>query len=1082
MGSSSKSVTTGYRYYMGLHFGLCYEADEVQRITVDEKVAWSGQVTENAVITINKPNLFGGEEKEGGISGDLSLLFGKPEQAQDTYLQSKLGNDIPAFRNLVSAVFRGGLVSANNPYVKPWAFRVKKVLSGWKDDTPWFPEAAEITESQYSGFQAEQTALGHSTSYIVTTSPTANVHIAVNPLSGILAAHISNKVYYSTDVGLTWQEAYTMTPTVAPGYVISTYDNFGYSSTLGFYVWFLQYDTVNAVGSTVMVTSEDGITWTAAGIANDAPAQTPFVEELGIFIGSNAGAGFLCKYSTDGLVWHNSTTALVDTHFHYGCWSPQHNKYLGLFTQWQLGVGDVPFLAFTEDGDAWTNITFVPWLPIRPIAFHRTAGKFMTYYLGDHYSSSDGLNWTGTTCYTQTYNFIDVLRKLEWNSDLNALVGVADSGTLGRTTAFVAPTEFTRAGLYANSMVNGPYGTYYDTGNDFAWIDSTLLVVGVQGAAVRRWRWLGGIGTGDMNPAHIVYQCITNSTWGMGYPISAIDDDSFRAVAEALAFERFGLSFYWSRQESIENFLEMVLEHILGVLYRDPNTGKFKLKLVRDDYVKNDLNLYDQNDIIEVTEYQRKLWGETVNEVTVVYTESTTEKQASVTEQDIANIQTQGAVVAQTINFPGIRKQELAIRVARRELNARVLPTASIKFKINRRFWAERPGNAFRLSFPQKEINDVVFRVVETRRGNLLRNEIEVTATEDVYGMETTLATGQGTLWDDGTNPPADVSSLLAYEAPYWDLVRNMSAADLDYLEDDVGFLVIAAAPPSNDAQNFQVYKRNPPADYTYQGMGDFCPNTITTDAYGKNDTIIAFNLASADDVTAVSTDTYAYWEDEIIAIKDIDNTLGQLTIARGILDTVPKEHSAGTTIWFAEEFITPTTTEHVDGELVNFKLLTRTSQGLLDLGEATEQSFTFGQRMFRPYPPGNFLVNLASHPEYIDGNDLIDISWAHRDRLLQTAYLVEQDEADIGPEPGVTYTLQLYGEDDTLIINLTGLTTTAYNWTTEVVDSGLGRLNGIVRVILMSVRSGLESYQSQEHLIRREGYGFGYGYFYGGN
>ena len=309
-----------------------------------------------------------------------------------------------------------------------------------------------------------------------------------------------------------------------------------------------------------------------------------------------------------------------------------------------------------------------------------------------------------------------------------------------------------------------------------------------------------------------------------------------------------------------------------------------------------------------------------------------------------------------------------------------------------------------------------------------------------------------------------------------------MSAADLDYLEDDVGFLAIAAAPPSSDAQNFQVYKRNPPANYSYQGIGDFCPNATTTATYGKNDTVIAFDLVSAEDVTAVGTDTYAYWEDEIIAIKNINNTLGQLTIARGVLDTVPKEHSVGTIIWFAEEFVTPTTTEHVDGELINFKLLTRTPQGVLDLSVATERSFTFGQRMFRPYPPGNFLINSAPYPEYIDGNDPIDIFWAHRDRLLQTAYLVEQNESDIGPEPGVTYTLRLYDENDTIIINLTGLTTTAYNWTTEVADSGLGRLNGSVRAVLTSVRGGLESYQEQEHLIRREGYGFGYGYFYGGN
>ena len=37
-----------------------------------------------------------------------------------------------------------------------------------------------------------------------------------------------------------------------------------------------------------------------------------------------------------------------------------------------------------------------------------------------------------------------------------------------------------------------------------------------------------------MNPAHIIYQCLTDTAWGMGYPTSALDDASFTAAANTL--------------------------------------------------------------------------------------------------------------------------------------------------------------------------------------------------------------------------------------------------------------------------------------------------------------------------------------------------------------------------------------------------------------------------------------------------------------------------------------------------------------------------------------------------------------------
>ena len=60
---------------------------------------------------------------------------------------------------------------------------------------------------------------------------------------------------------------------------------------------------------------------------------------------------------------------------------------------------------------------------------------------------------------------------------------------------------------------------------------------------------------GSANAAHIIYETITNTQWGMGYAADTIDDASFRSVADTLYAEGLGLSFEMTNTDSIENFI-----------------------------------------------------------------------------------------------------------------------------------------------------------------------------------------------------------------------------------------------------------------------------------------------------------------------------------------------------------------------------------------------------------------------------------------------------------------------------------------------------------------------------------------------
>ena len=97
-----KSQTVGFRYYMPLHFisAICRGPSAIGvavrdclfGVVAGDKLAWEGEVFDNSTIQINAPELFGGNEKEGGIIGSLDVLFGAPDQPVNAYLEAAQGS------------------------------------------------------------------------------------------------------------------------------------------------------------------------------------------------------------------------------------------------------------------------------------------------------------------------------------------------------------------------------------------------------------------------------------------------------------------------------------------------------------------------------------------------------------------------------------------------------------------------------------------------------------------------------------------------------------------------------------------------------------------------------------------------------------------------------------------------------------------------------------------------------------------------------------------------------------------------------------------------------------------------------
>ncbi|MCL6619130.1 MAG: phage tail protein [Thermomonas hydrothermalis] len=597
-----------------------------------------------------------------------------------------------------------------------------------------------------------------------------------------------------------------------------------------------------------------------------------------------------------------------------------------------------------------------------------------------------------------------------------------------------------------------------------------------------RWQTIG------MNPAHILVQCLTDPHWGMGYPLSAIGN-SFAGAVWTLASEQFGLNLIWTRQQPIESFIAQVLDHIGGILYLDPKRGRFELKLLRDDYRIEGLPLLGPDEIVRMERFERAQWGELPNEITVVYTDWATGKEATVTVQNLAAIQLQGGVINQRRDYPGVNFGPLAARLALRDLRALGSPLARMTLTIAPGA-LERPplpGDVFLLHWPRLGIERMVVRVTGIDTGTLGAAEWRIEAVEDVFGMSDTVLSPPPPRLEEPPLEPLPPALVLAVEVPYWELARNLSRADLAQITDTDTYVGALAAAGGQGQLNWQLA--------TGASSGDLAP--VTGEDYAPLLTLdVALSASEADalavPVTAVSqpqrlaVGDYAYLVDaagqirEAVAILAFDATAGTVDLARGVLDTTPQAHAAGTRLVGVGEWLAAETTERAPGESVFVAAIPRT---LTDQGDAVlaanGQPLVLTGRQARPYPPGRIRLNGQREPAVVAGD--LTLTWAHRDRTQQTAYLVRQDEGDIGPEPGTTYTVRIRDRNGVLVRTQSGIAGTTWTWDVASAAADAGSAGDTVTIEIEAERDGLSSWQAQTRTTERAGYGLRWGQYWGG-
>lgn len=569
----------------------------------------------------------------------------------------------------------------------------------------------------------------------------------------------------------------------------------------------------------------------------------------------------------------------------------------------------------------------------------------------------------------------------------------------------------------------------------------------------------------DANGAYIIYELLTNQTWGAGNALGKIDVDSFDAAAITLENEEFGMSMIWDTPNSVDEMIEEVETHIDGRIYEDPSTGLIKIRLIRQDYDRGTLKRFDLSTIKSFSNFSITGIADLANQVTVRYTNRELKyKPDLVHDQNTANRFAQGRENLITVEYRAIKEESLARRLANRQIKVLGTPLSSGTLETNRLAATVEPGEPFIVTYDPYCLEEVVFRASEIDKGTLKDGNVRMKVVEDIFASPDRIY-GDSTapVWVDPCQEPQEYAKVLSVTAPAFITTGNKAISFV--CEEDIN-------------QDFDVYTNITGTFIDDTEISGLTPCGTIDAALAEDTAAVTGPIAVTGDLsTLVSANAaqvmtgvnLAYLGDaeggEWVAFQAVAGAGNSWTLTnfwRGLLDTLPQAHPAGTSIWFAYDGHGLTLTDAADTESYEVKIVPNGICGEIPVDDVVfQQTVNMMARTSRPWPAGQFRISGTSYPTTSVSNSgallTIPIEWNHRDK--DAGVVLRQ--ADLGQTlpPNVEYTLTIHNGPTTAdpIINgpNTGITSEIFTWD-YVADGILPGTTVTVELFAENVETGL--------------------------
>lgn len=535
-----------------------------------------------------------------------------------------------------------------------------------------------------------------------------------------------------------------------------------------------------------------------------------------------------------------------------------------------------------------------------------------------------------------------------------------------------------KAKLYVNGVLAASVGDYYG-GYYEALLPVGAFQAGVNHVAVDSWdnedegtdsQWFwadwrfAGVTTITAssyakNPAHMLLWAHTQEHCG-GQPLETVNIASATAAADWFYAHGFGLcTIRYPDKESAAEFSSRI-ERVAGCAWSQNRAdGQWYIDIANGEYDIDTLPTLTDDDIVSFEEIPTVL-DDAVNSVSIKYFDPQRKEIITTPPLRAMGLIAEFGTIHQTYDFQEIPTDEIANRVAHRELLARCTPTRVFTLATTRKTAGWRRNTYFRLQCPKRGIADMVCLLAEINSGSLKSGAVQIKATQDIYSLPTTAyATTETGVDTRPPSTPAPITAQAAFEAPYIDVVAAMPASDFSALPKDAGYLVGAAVNPGR-MRDFTMTVAPSGGAYAVADDGEFSPSCTATAAVEPG-LRVGIGFSDGVQMASVAVGDLALWDTELVRVDAIDLDAGTLDLGRGCADTLPHPHAADSRLFFYQHSAAQDSTQHIAGETVDVKLLTNSFSKQLSPADATAMHVTFNERIARPYPPADFKLNGVS-------------------------------------------------------------------------------------------------------------------------
>lgn len=568
--------------------------------------------------------------------------------------------------------------------------------------------------------------------------------------------------------------------------------------------------------------------------------------------------------------------------------------------------------------------------------------------------------------------------------------------------------------------------------------------------------------TGDINPIHKIREIITDDT-AMNKPEAMINDSNFKAAADRIWDEGLGVSGAFT-EKSCKEAIDELLYHIEAGIRVNRQTGLYEIVLFRDDLLDLDnAQVFDKSNIKNFSIETANI-DDVINSVNVNYYDRDNIKDSSFSLDEIGSILSNQSN-AETLDFPYFMNRRNAELVGNWKLKQLSTPTRKGTFTTGK--YDARKINRYdvvKLTWHNQNMIEVPIRIMKIGLGDGRDNTVTLDWVEVIPYSSIVFPTINVDPPTSNVLPPQPNQSV-AFEMPYFEAVQRFGQTQVDTElanNPDLGYLMVATKKPQNNSINALLFTDNG-TGYEQASIVDYCPVVQLDQDIGYLDT--SFAVKNVSSISQAEVGTLILCDEELMVYQSYDGVTNILTVKRAALDTVPKQHSQDSAIYFYDSFSAFDSEQYVLSEVIDAKVLTTTPSGVEELGDVTALSVEMDARAIRPYPPANVKINGEYWPAYFE-NDLV-VTWVDRNRLQQTGGTVlGWTDGGVALESAASTMLTIKELDvDDLVVATHNINVTGTNTYTLTISAMQAETRSI-EVTVKTVRDGYECLYAFDHTI----------------